>query len=537
MTATEESSGPGSLAAVARSGTRWTVLQFGGARLVTFVVFLVLARLLTPADFGLVAIATVFIALLQLLVEGGFGQALVQRSTVERGHLDTVFWTSLATSIVLVGVLAAVAGPIARLYAEPRLSGILPVLGIGLVLAALGATQTAQLRRELRFRPLGTRALVSNIVAGLVGVVIALNGGGVWALVWQYVALSGVQSLLLWTSSGWRPGFAVSRRHFTDIFGFSRHTLGIQFLEFANRRGDDFLIGVLLGPVALGLYSVAYRLLSTLLDVIRSALLGVAFPMFAKLQDNPARLRKAYVRVLKIGAALTLPSFLFISLAAGELVHVVFGDEWLPAAPVMAILAVVGGMQTALAITDSCLTAIGRPEVVFRTRMLSTAVQVAAFAVAAPFGILWVALALVLRVYLLAPLPVWCLVRTGVIDLRGWLRSFITPLACTALMLAAVAGVRLSLFEVLGPGGRLAAMAATAVIVFVGMMAVLDRSLLRELASVLSSRRKGRPARPSAADPVPGRQESARRSESTGTEDATDEVVKDRMPSMDRSQP
>jgi PST family polysaccharide transporter len=490
MTATDEPNGPASLAAVARSGTRWTIVQFGGARLVTFVVFLILARLLTPVDFGLVAMALVFVELLQLLVEGGFAQALIQRPELERGHLDTVFWTSLVTGIGLAGALAALAGPIARLYDQPMLTRILPVLGIGLVLAALGATQTAQLRRELRFRPLGMRALVSNLVAGLIGVLVALRGGGVWALVWQYLALNGMQSLLLWTSTGWRPGLEASRRHFTDIFRFSRHTLGIQFLEFANRRSDDLLVGILLGPIALGLYSVAYRLLSSLLDVLTSVLVGVGYPIFARLQDDPARLRAGYVRVMRVGAALAFPSFLFLALAADEIISVVFGGQWLPATRIMAVLTLAGAVQVLVAVTDSCLTAIGRPELVFRIRALGTALQVAAFVAAAPFGILWVAVALVLRVYLLAPLPVWCLIKAGVIDLRGLLRGLVPPFLCTALTLAAVAGARLGTLQVLGPGARLSVMALTAATIFVGSLAVLDRALLRELTSSLPVRHR-----------------------------------------------
>lgn len=493
---------PGSLSDAARSGARWMVVQFGGARIVTFLVFLVLARLLDPEDFGLVAIATVFVALLQLLVEGGFSQAIIQRVDVERGHLDTVFWTSVLTGLALAGGLALAAGPISRLFGEPLLAQILPVLAIGLVLGALGSTQGAQLRRALRFGPLGVRALVSNLVAGAAGVGLAVAGAGVWALVAQFLVLSAVQTTLLWGLGGWRPGLAVSRRHFTDIFAFSRNTLGNRVLAFADKRSDDLLIGAILGPITLGLYAVAYRLLTSIMDVLTSTLLGVAFPVFAKLQTEPARLRHTYVRVLKIGAAVAFPLFLFFTIAADEAVRVLFGEKWLAAAPIMAVLALFGALQATLTITESCLTAIGRPQVVFRNRLLGTAVQVTAFAVAAPFGVIWVAWALVARAYLLAPLPVWSLIRAGVIDLRGWLRSFGTPLLCTSVMLGAVAAVRFGLSGAVGAAPRLAAMVAVAVFAYVGALAVIDRPLLRELAGIVASRRGRRATRPSGAETV-----------------------------------
>lgn len=495
MTVTPEELSPESLGAAARTGSRWTALQFGGSRLATFLVFLVLARVLTPEDFGIVAIATVFVALLQLLVEGGFGLALIQRKDLEPGHVDTVFWTSVSTGLLLAGGLALAAGPLSVLYQQPMLAQILPVLSIGLVVSALGSTQSAQLRRALMFRPLAVRANVSNVVAGVTGIVLALLGAGVWALVVQYVVLNVVQTLLLWVFAVSYPGLRVSRRHFADVFGFSRHSLGNQLLQFTSNRSDDFLIGVFLGPGPLGFYAVGYRLLTTLNDVINNTLLGVAFPVFARLQHATARLTNAYCTVLKVGAAVAFPGFGFFAVAAPEVVEVIFGARWLPAAPVMAVLAIFGALQTTVMITDSCLSAIGRPKVVFRNRLLSTSVQVAAFAVAAPFGIIWVAWSLVARAYLLAPLPVWSLIRAGVVDLRAWLRSFVTPLLATAVMLAAVAAVRATPLAHTGSAVRLAAMAAVSMVTYLGALTLLDRPLLREVIGLVTPGRLKRGTR------------------------------------------
>lgn len=484
---------PGSLKASARSGSRWAALGLTGAKLSTLVVFVVLARLLTPQEFGVVAIATVFVALARVFVEGGFSEALIQRADLERGHVDTVFWTSVGTGVLFAGVLVLAAGPLSALYGEPVLAQILPVLAIGPLVSAFGSTHTALLKRAMRFRSLAIRAIISNLVAGVAGIVVALLGGGVWALVVQFLVLSAVQTIMLWILASSRPGLTVTRRHFHDIFSFSRNSLGSWLLQFTNSRGDDFLIGSILGPGPLGLYSVAYRLLTTLNDVITRSLLHVALPVFSRLQHDPARLRSAYCLVLKVGTALAFPGFLFFTVAAPEVVEVVFGDRWMPAAPVMAVLAIYGALQTALMITDGCLQAVGRPEIVFRNRLLSTGVQVAAFAVAAPFGIIWVAWALVARAYLLAALPVLSLIRAGVVDLRSWLRSFLAPALATAAMLAAVAVVRAALLAHAGPGLRLAAMAAVAALTYTAALAVIDRAILRELvAVVVPGRRRAR---------------------------------------------
>jgi PST family polysaccharide transporter len=308
------------------------------------------------------------------------------------------------------------------------------------------------------------------------------------------VVLNFVQTALLWLMTSWRPGLGVSRRHFADVFHFSRHSLGNTLLQFANNRSDDFLIGVFLGPSSLGLYTVAYRLLSTLNDVINQMLLGVAFPVFSRIQDDRARLGRAYGTVLKVGAALAFPGYLFFVVGAPEVVEVFFGPRWAPAAPVMAVLAVFGALQTSIVITDSCLNAMGRPQIVFRNRAISTVAQVAAFVVAAPYGIIWVAWALVARAYLLAPLPVWSLIRAGVIDLRTWFSSFVGPLFATAAMLLVTGGVRWALLPHTNAVGRLAVMLAVAAVVYVVALAVLDRATFREVVGMMAHRKRRLPA-------------------------------------------
>lgn len=494
MTGYDQASGT-SLKEAARRGTRWTVVQNGGSRVTSFLVFLILARLLTPEDFGVVALATVFVALLQLLVEGGFGQALIQRPNLERGHVDTVFWTSVTTGLLLAVGLALAADPLAAAFGEPLLGQILPVLAIALLVGALGSTQAAQLRRNLRFGPLAVRGIVSNVLAGVAGVALALAGAGVWALVAQFVVLNVVQTVLLWVAAAARPGLRVSRRHFLEIFAFSRNSVGNALLQFGNKRLGEVFIGVLLGAVPLGFYTVGNRLLVVVNDVVSQSLHGVAFPVFAKLQHDTARLRKAYEMVLKVGSALVMPIFLFFTVAATDVVQVLFGDKWLPAAPIMAILALTGAVHSTLRATDACLNAIGRADIVFRNRLLGMVAQLVAFVAVAPFGIVWVAWTVVARNYLLAPLPVWSLIRAGVVDFRTWLRSFGTPLLATTLMVGAVAAVRAAFPADSASAVRLAAMMATAAVTYCVALTLLDRALVVEIVQTALPRARKRSAK------------------------------------------
>ena len=256
-------SGPaaGSLRDVAVRGLGWTLLRTVSSRLVSSLVFFVLARLLDPADFGTVALASVFVVLLSLLVESGFGEALVQRGTVTARDLDTGFWANTAMGIGLACLLAGTAPLIAAPFHQPDLGPVLQVLSPALVLAGLSSVPQALLRRELAFRQLALRGIAGTVAGGVVGVGMALAGFAVWSLVGQALANALIGAVVLWLGCSWRPGRDVSRATFGELSRFGANVLGERVALFISRRSDDFLIGLVLGPVALGLYTAAYRIL------------------------------------------------------------------------------------------------------------------------------------------------------------------------------------------------------------------------------------------------------------------------------------
>jgi O-antigen/teichoic acid export membrane protein len=208
---------PGGLQRRMARGLTWTLIDTWGSQLLGLVIFTILANKLAPEDFGLVALAAVFVSLGQLFVDQGLGDAIVQRPILTRRQIDTAFWVSIATGTLLTIAGYLVAGPIARFLNEPDLEQIIQVLSIIFVLVALSSIQLGILRRELDFRGLAIRKLLAIGLGGAVGVWMALAGYGAWALVGQQVGMAVVTVVAMWAVSPWRPGFSLSREDFRSL--------------------------------------------------------------------------------------------------------------------------------------------------------------------------------------------------------------------------------------------------------------------------------------------------------------------------------
>ena len=465
-------------------GLTWTMLDIWGRQLLNLVVFLVLARLLTPEDFGIVALATVFVAFAQLIVDQGLGDALIQRKEVTRSHVDTAFWVALATGILLTALGLILAGPIAGLLKEPDLAPILQVLSLTFVLSAMNSIQIALLRRELAFRSLAMRSIVAAAGGGVVGIVMAVNGFGAWALVGQLVATQILSVLTLLTVSPWRPRLHASRQEFRELFSFGINIMGSDVLNYISRNADNLLIGVVRGTRDLGFYAVGYRILEVSQTALIQVSRKVTFPAFSRLQDDHERMRRGYFRVTRAAAVIILPGYIGLSLVASELTIVLFGQRWAEAGQVATILFLIGPVLSVQAFSNALLNAAGRPDVVFRFRLITTITNVVGFVIAVQFGILAVAGAFVARGYLLMPLNLYWQSRYGHVPIGAYLRQLRGPAIATAAMAAVLVGVKFALRDQLSPLPLLLVEIGTAGLTVIGTLWLADRRLLTEVLDV-----------------------------------------------------
>lgn len=421
-----------SIKSLAVRGLFWSVIQKWGGLFFHSASLLLLTRLLLPEAFGLVALANVVIAFIRVFVEQGFAQAIVQAKELDPKSLDTAFWSSLGISLLLsLGVFLS-ANVIATQFGEPDLARVLKSLSPVFVLIALNSVQTALLQRQLKFKALAIRSLMALSVGGVVAMVMALSGFGVWSLVAQELTRALVAVVVLWQVGKWRPRFRFSVSSLKHLLSFGINIMGINILNVVNRRSDDLLVGYYLGTAALGYYNVAYQLLLLMTQLINAPVNQVAFSTFAKLQEKPAMLRKALYDSAKMVSLVSIPAFLFAAALAPQLVPLLFGDKWTQSIPVMQVLALIGPIHALGGINANLMIALGKPSWRLGFNFLNAFVNFPAFFIAVRWGIWAVALAYVVRGYVLFPLPVVAIRSLTKISYLTYIKE-IAPIVVSAL--------------------------------------------------------------------------------------------------------
>ena len=418
--------------------TTWTAIQNWGSQGIGVATFVILARLLPPESFGLVAYAGVLFGFSLILVNGGFPQALVQREDLAPEHLDTAFWSNAGVAVALMSAVLLSADTLAGWMGDPEMAPLMRWLSPSLVLGALSGTQQAVLRRRLQMRPLALRATVASALGGLVGIGMAVSGYGVWSLVGQNLANAGIGVVVLWTSSEWRPHLRFSRSHFLDLFRFGRSLVGAAVLFFVGDRSDRFLVGSFLGPTALGLYVVGGRALHFVLRTVEGTFNAVGLPVFSRIQQEPERARSAYYRAMRVNSAITFPIYLATIALAPEMIVALVGDQWLPAVPIVRLLALLGITQTMQVLAVPILNAMGKPGWAVGIAAASAVLVLGGVLLAVPFGITAVAGAVALRGLLVLPLLLYCVRRLIGIEVGALFELYWPPMSA-ALILAVVA--------------------------------------------------------------------------------------------------
>ncbi len=468
-----------SLKRQAAQGVFWAAASNWGAQVSGFLVFAVLSRLLQPEDFGLIALAVVFTAFTRLVAEQGLADAIVQRATVDREHLDTAFWANLAASIVLAAVLILTAPFIADLLDEPDLSPVLAWLSASIVLRGFSSVQRAILRRNLEFAKLTIRSLASVVVGGVAGIVAAFADYGVWSLVIQSLTTEVVGVAALWTVSSWRPGLRFSLSTLRGLLLFGVNVVGFRVLLFLSRRADDLLIGVVLGPVALGFYVVAYRFLRLMGNITTIVIGTVAFPVFSRLQEDRDRVRRAYYKAIRLTSLIAFPAFLGASVTAPEVIRLMFGSGWSDSVPVMQILALAGLVQAVLFAPGVVMKALGKPSWRLAIIALITTTNLVTFLIVVRHGIVWMAAAFTIVSYVLAPVTLMAARRLLDTDAKTLVRQIIAPLGASILMVGAVLISR-HLTSDLDLVWRTSVLVGTGVVVYCSAILMLARPLALE---------------------------------------------------------
>lgn len=414
----------------------WSFIESWGRQAVSSLIFLLLARLLVPEAFGLIALADLFVSFMRLFIDQGFAQAIVQKEEIEPEHLDSAFWISLAFGLSLTAINIPVAYLAAHLYSEPRLIPVITVISLGFIFNALSSVQEAILSRELAFKSLAIRSFVAISISGVLGISLAYYGFGIWSIVTQQLSYIVIGTITLWSASQWRPGLKFSLSHAKELFSFGINIVGFKFVNYFGLRTDDMLIGFFLGPVQLGYYTVAYKILLTMRWVLISVVSRVTLPVFSRLQKEPEKLRKAFYNVTQFSSFFAFPIFIAASVLSPNLIAVFLGEQWSQSIPVMRILLLLGPLQAISYYNSSIILAKGRPDLRLYVQVVNVCVNIIGFIVAVRFGIVAVALSCVIRGYLVSPVSLSVINKLIQIDVKKYLTQYIGPLTSSAIMAA-----------------------------------------------------------------------------------------------------
>jgi PST family polysaccharide transporter len=387
------SSSAGTLTQQTAGSLAWSAASRVGGQIVQFSIIVVLARLLVPAQFGLVEMYAVFTGFAVVFVDLGLAAALVQRQSLEERHLSSAFWLNLAGGVAAAGMIAALSPGIAAFYGQPRLVLLTIVAGANFIVGAPGIVQSALLQRALNFRRLAFIELTANVISGAVAICVALSGGGVWSLVALTLTSTATRSLILWFSSDWRPLWAVDRAAIAELWRFSGNMLGFTSINYWARNADNLLIGKFIGVGALGIYARAYNTMLLPLYQISGVTSSVMFSALSGIQEDLERVRNAYLRAVSMIALVAFPTMVGLLVVADRLVLVAFGQRWSATVPLLRVLCVAGLIQSVSMTGGWIYQSQGRTDLLFRWSLVTSAATLASFAVGLHWGALGVTVA------------------------------------------------------------------------------------------------------------------------------------------------
>lgn len=361
----------------------WKFLERIGTQGVQFVVAIVLARILAPSDFGLIALVTVFVAIANVFVQSGLNIALVQKKNADNLDFSTVFYSCLVLAGLLYAILFFCAPLVAKFYNnQAELIPVIRTLGLMLPLGAMSAIQEAYVARNMMFKKLFYRSVGAIIPAGCVGILCAYNGFGIWSLVVQQLLNSLLMCTVMWLTVSWRPGLSFSFARWKGLFSFGWKLLCSALLDTIYRNIRDLVIGKLFTPADLGFYNRGDQFPKVIITNINSSIQSVLLPSLSSVQDDRIRLKSLARRSIKTSAFLILPMMAGLAAIAKPLTLVVLGEKWLPAVPFIQICCFSYAFWPIHTTNLSAINAVGRSDIFLKIEIIKKTYGIAILALA-----------------------------------------------------------------------------------------------------------------------------------------------------------
>jgi len=490
----EPAAAPSSLRAMASRSVLWTALGKASNSIISLLVTALLTRLLTPADFGIVAMVVVISGFLNIMAEAGVSTAVVQKRDLAPEALSTLFWSGLGLGAVAALALALASPLVARFFAEPRLTPVVACLSVSFVFLAMGRIPNGLLERSFRFQHLAVAEIISAVLSGIVGVVLARLGYGYFALVFQTLVSGFSNATLRLLFARFRPKLVFDTAALKAVSGYSGGVTAFTAINYWARNLDKALIGRALGAAQLGFYGRAYALMLYPLEGITGIINPSLHPLLSAMQGDRERMTRAYLKVARLVATLAVPAMCVLGALAPEIVHTVWGKQWDPSVRVFAILCIVGSIQPVGSTFGAVFLATNRTRLLAIVGLVNSLVMMGGIALGVRFGIRGVAIGYSLA-YGAIFLPTMYIVVA--VLLKGRIRDIASIFASAGALGAPVLLGLLAFNHLLR--GRLPELVhlcggvLLGVAIWLAAFALFDRKLLAEARSFLPSKGKKGP--------------------------------------------
>lgn len=362
----------------AASSMVWTALQKYSTMGIKFISGIILARLLTPFDYGCIGMLSIFMVLAEAFIDSGFGSALIQKKQPTQEDYSTIFWWNLGMALLLYAALYISAPAIARFYEIPLLCDVLRVQGIILLIYAFNVVQRNQLRKKLKFKVLSVITIITSITALMITIFMAYHGFGVWALVAQNIINSAIPALAFWFYVKWKPVFVFSKKSFKELFDFGIYMFLTHLANSIGQQIQGLLIGKTYNPATMGYYAKAHGTEVLASTSISSVMTQVTFPLYAEAQDNPKVLGNMVKRITMTLSYITMPLMFILILLAKPVFILLYSDRWLASVPYFQMLCIAGLANCLMAVNAQTIAAIGKSRIMFQWTLVKRTVGIAA---------------------------------------------------------------------------------------------------------------------------------------------------------------
>lgn len=365
-----------SIRKVILGGFFWSVINQVSVTITTLVITGVLARLISPSDFGIIAMVTLAIGFLNVIKDFGFGAALIQKKEVADDEYSTVFWINIIIGVVLTAIVFFISPYIGKFFNEPKVELTTKILSFTFIINSIGIVWNNKLIKSVSFSQLFYGSFVSTIVSGIIAITIAYKGYGIWALVVQTYVQLALNTYINYFHVKWLPTLTVKKHHVKSLVKFGLPLLADQSINFWVRNVDNLLVGRILGEAPLAYYSKAYSLMLLPVRQLTGTLTKVLFPSFSMIQDDRTRIANIYLKISRIIAFVAFPVMIAVSLMAEPLILIIYGPQWRPAIPIFKILSILGMFQAIAALSGDIYLSLGETKLMFYVGLFSKAVMI-----------------------------------------------------------------------------------------------------------------------------------------------------------------